>query len=107
MLARRVGGIENNVHVLLDIPKNMAVSEAMKQLKGGSSTAINQAGILNQHFGWQDGYSVYAVSSSSIPNVVSYIANQREHHKVKTFEEEYIALLEKHGVEYDERYLWD
>ena len=107
MLARRVGGIENHVHVLIDIPKNMAVSEAMKRLKGGSSTAINQAGLISGRFGWQDGYSAFTVSSSAIPDVVRYIANQREHHKVKTFEEEYTALLKKHGVEFDERYLWD
>ena len=105
MSAIRVGGIENHVHVLLAIPKTLAVAEAMKQLKGGSSHAVNQAGLVPGRFAWQDGYSAFTVSASSIPDVVEYIARQREHHKRRTFEEEYAALLEKNGVEYDERYL--
>lgn len=107
MVARRVGGIENHIHVLLDIPKTLSLSEAMKRLKGGSSNAINKSGLIKTHFGWQDGYSAYTVSSSAVPDVIAYIANQREHHRTRTFEEEYVAFLNKHGVEYDSRYLWD
>ncbi len=107
MHARKVGGIENHIHACVDIPKNLTVSEAMKRLKGGSSKAINQAGITKGRFAWQDGYSAFTVSSSAVPDVIKYIANQREHHRKRTFEEEYVALLEKHGVEYDSRYLFD
>ena len=106
MHAGRVGGIENHVHVLVDIPKTLSVSEAMKRLKGGSSNAINKAGLIATPFGWQDGYAAFTVSRSVAPDVAGYIANQREHHRKRTFEEEYVALLEKHGVEFDPRYLW-
>ena len=102
----KVGGIENHVHALVRISKTDSVSEAMKRLKGGSSNGINKAGIINGHFGWQDGYGAYTVSASAIPDVVSYITNQREHHREMTFEEEFVKFLEKHEVEYDSKYLW-
>ena len=104
----RAGGIENHVHVLLEIPKTMAVSEALKRLKGGSSNAINSEGLTGSaRFAWQDGYAAYTVSSSKVPKVIGYIANQREHHQTQSFEEEFVAFLEKHGVDYDSKYLWD
>ena len=58
------------------------------------------------HFAWQDGYGAFTVSRSNIPSVIAYIKNQREHHRKKSFQEEYRELLEKHGIEYDERYIW-
>jgi putative transposase len=58
-------------------------------------------------FGWQDGYGVFSVSKSAVPSVVRYIENQREHHSKLSFEEEYVALLKKHGIDYDDRYLFD
>ena len=103
----KVGGTENHVHALIDVPKTLAVSEAMKRLKGGSSNGINKAGIINGHFGWQDGYGAFTVSASAMTEVVGYIANQSEHHRDMTFEEEYVKFLEKHEVEYDAKYLWD
>lgn len=58
-------------------------------------------------FGWQDGYGAYAVSPSKVPDVIRYIANQREHHRKETFEDEFVAFLKRHGVDYDPKYLWD
>jgi len=58
-------------------------------------------------FGWQDGYGAFTVSKSNVPEVAAYILDQRVHHRVKSFQEEYLLLLKKHGIEYDERYLWD
>lgn len=58
-------------------------------------------------FKWQDGYGAFTVSKSQVPDVIEYIKNQRQHHKKKTFQEEYLELLKKHSVDYDERYLWD
>ena len=58
-------------------------------------------------FAWQDGYGAFSVSKSNLPEVAAYIQNQREHHRTRTFQEEYVALLEKHGIQYDARYLWD
>ncbi len=108
MHIRRAGGIENHVHVLIDIPKTLSVSEAMKQLKGGASNAINQEGLLPAgRFAWQEGYAAFTVSSSNAAQVAAYVANQRKHHHQRTFEDELVILLEKHGVEYDQKYLWD
>ena len=104
MHALRIGGIENHVHLLIEIPKTLAIAEAIQRLKGGSSSWINDEKLTSTHFNWQDGYSAFTVSPSAIPDVVKYIANQREHHRHKTFEEEYRSFLEKHGVEFDERY---
>jgi putative transposase len=108
MHVKRAGGIENHVHVLVSIPKTLSVSEAMKRLKGGSSNAINKDGLLGAGpFGWQDGYAAYTVSPSKVPDVIQYIANQREHHRKQTFEDEFVAFLKRHGVGYDPKYLWD
>lgn len=108
MKINRVGGIENHVHILVQIPKTMTVSEAMKQLKGGSSNDINKENFFGgAHFSWQTGYAAFTVSTSKAASVAKYIANQREHHRGQTFEDELKEFLDKHGVDYDSRYLLD
>lgn len=104
---RRIGGIANHIHVLCDIPTTISLAEAMKGLKGGSSRAINRSGLIPVPFGWQDGYAAFTVSKSALADVSRYIANQAEHHKTMSFEAEYTALLERHGIEYDPSNLWD
>jgi putative transposase len=104
-----VGGIENHVHLLLCLPPDLAVSKALQLLKGGSSVWIKEAfpKVANlRRFAWQDGYAAFSVSKSNDDEVRRYIEAQREHHRVKTFEEEYRALLAKHQVAVDEKYLW-
>ena len=102
-----VGGVDDHIHMLLSIPPAISVSEALKRIKGGSSGWIKENFPGLQGFGWQDGYGAFTVSKSQIPEVEGYVRGQREHHRVKTFQEEYRALLDKHGVEYNEKYLWD
>ncbi len=85
----------------------MSSSQGAKALKGDSSYGIRREFPGMANFGWQDGYGVFSVSKSAIPSVVNYIKNQREHHSNQSFEDEYVALLEKHGIDYDERYLFD
>jgi len=85
----------------------MTVSEALKRIKGGSSGWVKENLPGCQGFGWQDGYGAFTVSKSQLGEVEDYIRKQREHHRFKTFEEEYRAFLDKHGITYDERYLWD
>ena len=102
--AIRIGGIENHIHALIDLPKTLTISTAMKSLKGGSTAWINDTKLIPFRFGWQDGYGAFSVSPSSVPTVVDYIANQREHHRHQTFEEEYRIFLERHGIDFDERY---
>jgi REP element-mobilizing transposase RayT len=102
-----VGGMEDHIHILLGSPPTVTVSEALKRIKGGSSGWVkeNLPGCLG--FGWQDGYAAFAVSKSQLGDVEEYIRNQREHHRSKTFQEEYRAFLDRHEIAYDERYLWD
>ncbi|WP_309380942.1 IS200/IS605 family transposase [Cerasicoccus frondis] len=109
MMAVRVGGVENHVHALIHIPKTLSVADAMKLLKGGSSKYINRENILgpDRRLAWQDGYAAFTVSRSNEKDVVEYISNQREHHTKRTFEDEYTAFLDKHGIEYEREYLFD
>ncbi len=104
-----IGGIENHIHLLLLLPPDLSVSNAVKLLKGVSSAWIKDAfpKALNlRNFAWQDGYAAFSVSKSKDGEVRRYIESQREHHRTKTFEEEYRALLLKHEVAVDEKYLW-
>jgi|SRR6516225_6565700 REP element-mobilizing transposase RayT len=102
-----VGGVEDHIHMLLAMPPTIAVSEAVKQVKGASSLWIKQNVSGCRGFGWQDGYGAFTLSKSQEFTVKDYIKMQREHHRVKTFHEEYQALLDRHEIDYDERYLLD
>lgn len=103
----QIGGIETHVHALVGMPTTMSLSQGAKALKGDSSYGIRREFPGMANFGWQDGYGVFSVSKSVLPSVVKYIKNQREHHSNQSFEEEYVALLNKHGIDYDEQYLFD
>jgi len=106
MNALQVGGIEDHIHALVTAPAVLSPSEIAQYLKGDSSKWIHTEFPRVGHFAWQDGYGAFTVSRSNIPSVIAYIKNQREHHRKKSFQEEYRELLEKHGIEYDERYIW-
>lgn len=103
----KVGGIEDHLHLLLGAPPTIAPAKIAQLLKGGSSAWIHEEFPELAAFAWQDGYGAFTVSKSAVPDVSAYIENQREHHRTRTFQEEYRALLDRHGIEYDERYLWD
>ncbi|MDR3406518.1 MAG: transposase [Chthoniobacter sp.] len=83
------------------------MSKTVQQIKGGSSKWIKDVIPGMKGFAWQDGYGAFAVSKSNLPDLTAYIENQREHHRKKTFREEFVALLVRHGIDYDEKYLWD
>ena len=106
MRALAIGGAEDHVHLLLSIPSTMSIAKAMQLIKGASSKWIHDTFPAHQGFEWQEGYGALSVSVSQIPGTKAYIANQREHHRTKTFQEEFIAFLERHGIEYDPRYVW-
>jgi REP element-mobilizing transposase RayT len=105
--AIKVGGFYDHVHLLVRIPAKIAVSEFVGRLKASTSKHINDTSELIRKFGWQDGYGAFTVSVSAKDAVVAYIENQMEHHKKQTFEDEYLAMLAKHEVEYDPRYVFD
>lgn len=102
-----IGGIENHVHLLLGISPVLAVSKAVQLIKVGSSAWVKETLPGMRGFGWQDGYGAFTVSKSHLPEVAEYVGGQRQHHQGRTFEQEYRALLEKHGIEFDERYILD
>ncbi len=107
MTARIVGGVEDHVHMLLSLPATMPVAKAMQLIKGGSSKWIHKTFPDQRLFAWQEKYGAFSVSPSQLDMVTNYIKNQREHHRTRSFQEEFVALLKKHRIEYDERYLWD
>ncbi len=107
MKAHAIGGIEDHVHLLLSMPPTISPAEAMKQIKGASSKWVNQTFPDSMKFSWQAGYGAFSVGLSEIPKVSTYIRNQREHHRSRSFQEEYMAFLTKHQVRVDVRYLWD
>ncbi|HBB86887.1 MAG TPA: IS200/IS605 family transposase [Blastocatellia bacterium] len=106
MIALQVGGIEDHVHALVTAPPTIAPAQIAQLQKGVSSKWIHEEFPSLKNFGWQDGYGAFTVSKSNIPEVIKYIQNQREHHRKKTFQEEYLEFLKANGIDYDERYLW-
>jgi len=106
MKALQVGGIEDHIHALVMAPPTVAPCQIAQYLKGCSSSWIHDEFPQLRNFGWQDGYGAFSISNSRIPEVVRYIQNQREHHRTKTFQEEYREFLRSNGIEFDERYVW-
>jgi putative transposase len=106
LVPMQIGGMENHIHVLVGAPSTAAPCKIAQQIKGGSSAWIHDTFPEWRGFGWQDGYGVFSVSRSNVGAVAAYIRQQRAHHQKKTFEEEYLTLLRKHGIDYDERYVW-
>jgi putative transposase len=106
LTALQVGGVEDHVHALVMAAPTHAPSEIVQWLKGDSSKWIHVEFAKLRGFVWQDGYGAFTISKSNVPAVISYIQMQRAHHRGQTFQAEYLELLRRHGVEYDERYLW-
>ena len=107
MKAIEIGGMEDHVHILLSLPSTMAIAKALQLIKGGSSRWVHETIPEHGGLGWQEKYGAFSVSVSQLEKITEYIKGQQEHHRKMTFKEEFLALLKKHLVEYDERYLWD
>ncbi|MBX3423675.1 MAG: IS200/IS605 family transposase [Pirellulaceae bacterium] len=101
------GGMPNHVHLLADIGKTQSVADSVRDIKSNSSGWIHQTFPELKSFAWQAGYAAFTVSYSSTDSVKSYIAHQAEHHRQRTFQEEFVEFLRRHGIDYDERYLWE
>ena len=102
-----INSVENHVHTLFELARTVSVSEAVEQVKKSSSKWIKTQGNEFTGFAWQAGYGAFAVSESNVPAVRDYIANQKEHHRRKSFQQEYRAFLDRHRLAFDERYVWD
>jgi len=96
-----------HLHLFVGFGTTMSMADFMEEVKAISSKFINEKGWVKGKFEWQRGYGVFSYSRSQIDNVIKYIINQQEHHKKKTFKDEYLEFLKKFEVEYDERYLFE
>jgi REP element-mobilizing transposase RayT len=102
-----IGGISDHVHLLVKFKPTHSVSEMLRLIKSNSSKWINEERFKMRKFGWQDGYAAFSVSESQVAIVREYICNQEQHHHGQSYQDEFRALLDRHRIEYDERYLWD
>lgn len=102
-----VGGVEDHVHLYLRWRPDGSISDLMRTVKARSSKWIHDTFPELRDFAWQEGYSVFSVSKSQEPAVKKYIASQAEHHKKEDFKSELLKLLIAHGIEFDERYVFD
>jgi len=102
-----VNGTKDHVHCLLGLKPTISISELMRIVKGKSSRFINDKQLTKHKFEWQEGYGVFSYSKSHIDAVYKYIVNQEEHHKKQNFKNEYLSLLDKYNVKYDERYVFE
>jgi REP-associated tyrosine transposase len=101
-----LNGTVDHMHLLIQLPPTVALSEALGILKAKSSGWVNETFDVPRKFAWQTGYAGFSVSLSNVPAVVKYISLQEQHHQKMTFQEELRKYLKKHGIEFDERYIW-
>ncbi len=106
-MAYRVGGVSDHVHIVCTLPRTVTVSKLLEEIKKSSSTWIKQQDPACKSFAWQAGYGAFSLGMSQLPDVIAYIENQEEHHRKRSFREEYLEFLERYGVDFDERYLWE
>jgi putative transposase len=100
------GGMPDHVHLLADISKQQAIADAVRDIKSNSSGWIHDTFPRHARFAWQTGYGAFTVSFSKTDTVKRYILNQAKHHSRITFQEEFIELLNRHEIDFNERYLW-
>lgn len=102
----QIGGTADHVHIFFNMRPTESLSTLMREVKGGSSSWINEHNFTCGRFSWQEGYAAFSYSISQIDSVIKYVANQVEHHKKSDMISEYKALLEKFGISYDEKYIF-
>jgi putative transposase len=101
-----INGMPDHIHIFIGMRPNQSVSDLLQDIKRNSSLWINQKGLVNGKFEWQEGYGAFSYSKSHCKSVIEYIENQEIHHKKISFHEEYINFLKKFEIEYDGRYLF-
>lgn len=105
--ALEINGPVDHVHILLRVPHVLSISDAMRLIKTNSSRWVHETWPARHDFARQTGYGAFSVSQSGINAVREYIVGQQERHRTVTFQQEFVAFLRQHGIEYDERYLWE
>ena len=102
-----INGTDDHIHALAILSRKITVAKLIEEVKKSSSKWVKTKGAYYQRFYWQNGYAALGIGQSNVEALKRYIANQKEHHRKKTFQEEYIEFLKKYNIEYDERYVWD
>ena len=102
-----VNGVSNHVHLFVGLKPSMCISDLVRDIKNNSTNFINDRKLIHGKFSWQEGFGSFSYSHSQIDQVYQYILNQQEHHRKKTFKEEYLDFLKKFEIEYDEKYLFE
>jgi REP element-mobilizing transposase RayT len=103
----RVGGTRDHVHLAVRIARTISIAGLVEELKTSSSKWLKAQQPELCRFAWQRGYGTFSVGRNEFEDLIAYIGHQEDHHKMRTFQEEYRAFLEEYGVPYDERYVWD
>jgi putative transposase len=103
----QIGGMEDHIHILISLSRTISLSKLIGEIKANSSKWIKGKGLNYQYFAWQSGYGVFSIGQSGFQPTVHYIAQQKEHHKKGSFQEEFLSMLKKYQVSFDEKYLWD
>jgi len=101
-----IGGMPDHVHILAGLPKTIALADFVRVIKADSSKWMKQLGADYDKFAWQEGYGAFSISPSLLEKTMQYIRGQAEHHRKRTFQEEYKLFLEAYGIQYDERYVF-
>jgi putative transposase len=102
-----VNGVNDHLHLFVGLLPSIAISDLVRDVKNNSTKFINEKRFVKGKFSWQEGYGVFSYSHSQINNVYDYILNQEEHHKKRTFREEYIDFLQKLDIHYEDKYLFE
>jgi REP element-mobilizing transposase RayT len=105
-IALAIDGPIDHVHLLIKTPASAALADVIRTVKANSSRWVHET-FPRADFAWQTGYGAFSVSFSNVEQVRTYIANQEDHHKTISFQEEFVAFLKRHSIEYDERYIWE
>jgi REP element-mobilizing transposase RayT len=105
--SHKIGGTDDHIHIACSLARTMPISTLLEEIKTNSSKWIKTKGEPYGGFAWQNGYGAFSIGQSQLDDLRRYIANQREHHRHVSFQEEYRSLLAKYRVEFDERYVWD
>ena len=100
-----INGVQNHVHIFIGYKPHQLIPNLLQDIKGSSSKWINKKGFVRGKFSWQEGYAAFSYSHSQIKTVARYVENQKQHHKIKTFQEEYTEFLNKFNIFYDDRYI--
>jgi putative transposase len=105
--ALAINGVEDHVHILLLLSRKFAIKDVVEEAKTETTKWLKKQGTTFADFHWQAGYGAFSVSESNIPKVKAYLANQEEHHKRRSYQDEFRELCRRHGIDLDERYAWD